>query len=161
MNSSGAGVYIYNAFHRRHADRRFKKWCRRVTAFLLPQLTELRFVHGSPVVKLCNGLLADALGLGCERLEVLAPRAGSAIAEIRAYTAGVGSQFFELPGSMHPVVVRRFKAMAKMRRARPVDTQGIIRFATARSKPIEIRVTTKTREDGQTDVIMELPARVD
>jgi hypothetical protein len=128
-----------------------------MTSFLLPQLTELRFAHGSPVVKLCNGLLADALSRGFERLEVLAPRAGSAIAEIRAYKGGLGSPYFELPSSLHHIVVRRFKAMARMRRARPVDTQGIIRFETARTKPVEIGVATETREDGQTDVIMKLP----
>ena len=127
------------------------------TSFLLPQLTELRFVHGSPVVKLCNGLLADALSRGLERLELLAPRAGSPIAEIRAYKGGVGSQYFELPASMHHVIVRRFKAMAKMRRTRPVDRQGIIRFAPAGTKPIEIRVTTNTGKDGRTNVAMDLP----
>jgi type II secretory ATPase GspE/PulE/Tfp pilus assembly ATPase PilB-like protein len=125
--------------------------------FLLPQLTELRFVHESPVVKLCNGLLADALSRGFERLEILAPRAGSVIAEIRAYKGEVGSQYFELPASMHQIVVRRFKAMARMRRARPVDTQGIIRFQTTRTKPIDIRVTTNPGKDGQTNVIMNLP----
>ena len=124
---------------------------------LFPQLTEGPFVHHSPVVKLCKGLLADALNRGFERLEVLAPRAGSAIAEIRAYKGGVGSQYFELPSSLHRIVVRRFKAMARMRRARPVDTQGIIRFQPARTKPIEIRVTTETREDAQTNVLIELP----
>ena len=127
------------------------------TRFLLPQLSELRFVHGSPVVKLCNGLLADALSRGFERLDVLAPLAGSPIAEIRAYKSGVDSQYFELPSSMHHIVVRRFKAMAKMRRAQPADTQGVIRFQTTRTKPIEIRVTTETRGDGQTNVLIELP----
>lgn len=126
--------------------------------FLLPQLSELRFAHGSPVVKLCHGLLADALDRGFERLEVLAPPAGAAVAEIRAYKGDVDSHFFALPSSMHPIVVRRFKAMAKMRRARPADTQGMIRFEGARSKPIEIRVTTNTRTDGRADVIMKLPA---
>ena len=127
---------------------------------LFPQLTEGPFVHHSPVVKLCKGLLADALHRGFERLEVLAPRAGSAIAEIRAYKGGVGSQYFELPSSLHRIVVRRFKTMAKMRRTRPVDTQGIIRLETAHTKPIEIRVTTKTREDGRANVIINLTAPV-
>jgi len=130
---------------------------RRTPRFLLPQLTELRFVHRSPVVMLCNGLLADALSRGFERLEVLAPRRGSPIAEIRAYQGEVGGQYFELPASMHQIVVRRFKAMARMRRSRPEDTQGTIRFQTARTKPIDIRVTSNTREDGQTTVIMNLP----
>lgn len=125
--------------------------------FLLPQLTDVRFVHRSPVVMLCNGLLADALSRGFERLEVLAPRAGSPIAEVRAYQGAAGGQFFELPASMHQIVVRRFKAMARMRRTRPKDTHGTIRFQTARTKPIDIRVTTNTREDGQTNVIMNLP----
>jgi len=129
----------------------------RVPRFLLPQLTELRFVHRSPVVMLCNGLLADALSRGCERVEVVAPRAGSPIAEIRAYKGEVGSQYFALPASMHQIVVRRFKAMARMRRTRPVDTQGVIRFQTARTKPVDIRVTTSTREDGRANVIMNLP----
>jgi hypothetical protein len=124
--------------------------------FLLPQLTEVRFVHGPPVVMLCNGLLADALSHGFERLEVVAPRAGS-LAEIRAYKGEVGSQYFELPASMHQLVVRRFKAMARMRRTRPQDTQGTIRFQTGRTKPIDIPVTTNTREDGQTNVTMTLP----
>lgn len=126
---------------------------------LLPQLNESRFVQGSPVIKLCNGLLADALSRGFERLDLLAPRAGSPIAEIRAYTGGLGSRYFELPSSMHHIVVRRFKAMARMRRTRPADTQGIIRLATAGTKPIEIRVTTEIREDGQTNVTMNLPVR--
>jgi len=56
--------------------------------------------------------------------------------------------------------VRRFKAMARMRRARPVDTQGIIRFQTACTKPIEIRVTTELREDGQTNLLITLPVLV-
>ena len=123
---------------------------------LFPQLTEGRFVHQSPVVKLCKGLLAAALDAGFERLEVLAPRAGSPIAEIRAYRGDSGSRYFELPASMHRSVVRRFKAMARMRRARPSDTDGVIRLDLARGKPIPIRVTTRARADGQADVIMSL-----
>jgi len=73
---------------------------------LFPQLTEGPFVHQSPVVKLCKGLLAAALDRGFERLEVLAPRAGSPIAEIRAYRGASGSRYFELPASMHQSVVR-------------------------------------------------------
>src|SRR3989442_8867753 len=88
---------------------------------LFPQLTEGPFVHQSPVVKLCKGLLAEALDRGFERLEILAPREGSPIAEIRAYRGESGSRYFEIPASMHQSVVRRFKAMAKMRRARPLD----------------------------------------
>ena len=121
---------------------------------LFPQLTEGRFVHQSPVVKLCKGLLADALNRGFERLEVLAPREGSAIAEIRSYRGQFGSRYFELPASMHHTVVRRFKAMARMRRTRPGDTEGFIRLERARGKPIQIRVTTEARADGQADVIM-------
>jgi hypothetical protein len=124
---------------------------------LLPQLTEGRFVHQSPVVKLCKGLLADALNRGFERLEVLAPREGSAIAEIRAYRGERGSRYFELPSSMHQTVVRRFKAMARMRRTHPVDTAGLIRLERARGKPIQIRVKTEARADGQADVIMNFP----
>lgn len=124
---------------------------------LLPQLTEGRFVHQSPVVKLCKGLLADALNRGFERLEVVAPREGSAIAEIRAYRGECASRYFELPASMHHAVVSRFKAMAKMRRTRPVDTAGLIQLERSRGKPIQIRVTTSARPDGQADVIMNLP----
>ena len=123
-------------------------------SLLFPQLTEGRFIHQSPVVKLCKGLLADALDRGFERLEVLAPREGSAIAEIRAYRGECGSRYFELPSSMHQTVVRRFKAMARMRRTRPVDTEGFIRLERARGKPIQIRVTTNARADGPADVIM-------
>ena len=127
--------------------------------FLLPQLGELRFVHELPLVELCNGLVAGAIARGFERLEVLAPETGSAIAEIRAYTGEFGSQYFALPASMHRHVVRRFKAMAKMRRTRPADTQGLIRFERVRSKPIAIRVMLSPRADGQADVIMTLPTR--
>jgi len=123
---------------------------------LFPQLTEGRFVHQSPVVKLCKGLLADALDRGFDRLEVLAPREGSPIAEVRAYRGASGSRYFELPASMHQSVVRRFKAMAKMRRARPLDTEGLIRLDRARGKPIPIRVTIRARADGQADLIMNL-----
>ena len=125
---------------------------------LLPQLTEGRFVHVSPVVKLCRGLLTDALDQNVERLEVLAPREGSAIAEIRAYRGEVGSRYFELPSSMHHTVVRRFKAMARMRRTRPADAEGFIRLERARGKPIQIRVTTNVRADGQADVIITFPS---
>ena len=125
---------------------------------LFPQLTEGRFVHQSPVVKLCKWLLADALNRGFERLEVLAPREGSPIAEIRAYKDEFGSRYFELPSSMHHTVVRGFKAMARMRRSRPVDTEGFIRLERARGKPIQIRVTTNARADGQADVIMNFLA---
>jgi hypothetical protein len=125
---------------------------------LFPQLTEGPFVHRSPVVKLCKGLLADALNRGFERLEVLAPREGSAIAEIRAYRGECGSRYFELPSSMHHTVVRRFKAMARMRRTRPVDAEGCIRLERASGKPIQIRVTTHARADGQADVILNFPA---
>jgi hypothetical protein len=124
---------------------------------LLPQLTEGRFVHQSPVVKLCKALLADALDRGFERLKVVAPREGSAVAEIHAYRGECASRYFELPASMHPTVVRRFKAMAKMRRTRPVDTEGLIRLERSRGKTIQIRVTTSARTDGQADVIMDLP----
>jgi hypothetical protein len=122
--------------------------------FLFPQLTEGRFVHQSPVVKLCKGLLADALDRGFERLEVLAPRDGAAIAEIRAYRGERGSRYFELPASMHHTVVRGFKAMARMRRTRPADREGLIRLERARGKPVQIGVTTSARADGQADVIM-------
>jgi hypothetical protein len=121
---------------------------------LLPQLTEGRFVHQSPVVTLCKGLLAGALDLGFERLEVLAPRADSAIAEIRAYRGECGSRYFELPASMHHTVVRRLKAMARMRRQQPRDTEGCIRLERSRGKPIPIRVTTEARPDGEGDMIM-------
>ena len=124
--------------------------------FLLPQLGEMRFVHELPLVELCNGLVAGALASGFERLEVLAPRAGSAIAEIRGYNGESGSQYFALPASMHRQVVRRFKAMAKIRRTRPADTQGVIRFERVPSKPIEIPVKLASRADGQADVIMTL-----
>ena len=127
--------------------------------FLLPQVGEIRFVHELPLVELCNGLIAGALACGVERLEVLAPQVGSAIAEIRAYTGELGSQYLALPSSMHPRVVRRFKAMARMRRARPADKQGVIRFQRGRSKPLPIRVTLSARADGQADVIMTLPTR--
>ena len=123
---------------------------------LLPQLTEGRFVHQSPVVKLCKELLAGALDLGFERLEVLAPRAGSAIAEIRAYRGDCGSRYFELPASMHRTVVRRLRAMAKMRRSQPLDTEGCIRLERSRGKPIAIRVTTAARPDGPGDRIMNI-----
>lgn len=125
---------------------------------LLPQLTEGRFVHQSPVVKLCKGLLADALNRGFERLEVLAPRAGSPIAEIRACRGEFGSRYFELPASMHHIVVRRLKAMARMRRTRPADTAGFIPLERAQGKPIQIRVTTEARADGQADVIINFPS---
>jgi hypothetical protein len=123
---------------------------------LFPQLTEGRFVHQSPVVKLCKGLLAEALDRGFDWLAVVAPREGSPIAEIRAYRGACGRRYFALPASMHQSVVRRFKAMAKMRRARPLDTEGIIRLDRARGKPIPIRVTTRARADGQADLIMNL-----
>ena len=123
--------------------------------FLFPQLTEGRFVHQSPVVKLCKGLLADALHRGFERLEVLAPREGSPIAEILAYKGGLGTRYFELPSSMHRTVVRRLKAMAKMRRTRPADMEGVIRLERAEGKPLQIHVTTKARPDGQADVMMD------
>lgn len=121
---------------------------------LFPQLTDGRFVHASPVVELCRGLLTEALDHGVERLEVLAPREGSAIAEIRAYRGECGSRYFELPSSMHHTVVRRFKAMARMRRTRPADAEGFIRLERGRGKPIQIRVTTNARAEGQVDVIM-------
>jgi hypothetical protein len=127
--------------------------------FLLPQLGESRFVHDLPLVELCNGLVAEALAGGFERLEVLAPQTGSAIAEIRAYKQDVGSPFFAVPSSMHRRVVRRFKAMAKMRRARPADTQGVIHFERVRSKPIAIPVLLRPGADGQADVVMTLPIR--
>src|SRR6266850_5702762 len=113
--------------------------------FLLPQLGEMRFVHELPLVELCNGLVAGALARGFERLEVLAPQVSSAIAEIRGYKGESGSEYFALPASMHRQVVRRFKAMAKMRRTRPADTQGLIRFERVRSKPIPIRVMLSPR----------------
>lgn len=124
--------------------------------FLLPQLGELRFVHDLPLVELCNGLVAGALDRGFDRLEVLAPQPGSFIAEIWAYKGQRGSQYFELPRSIHSRVVRRFKAMGKMRRVRPADTHGIIQFMGGRGKPIEIPVTLSPRSDGQADVIMLL-----
>lgn len=125
--------------------------------FLLPQIGELRFVHELPMVELCNGLVAGALDRGFDRLEVLGPQAGSVIAEIWAYKGERGSQYFELPRSIHQRVVRRFKAMAKMRRVRPADTHGIIQFVGGGRKPIEIPVTLSPRSDGQADVIMLLP----
>jgi len=121
---------------------------------LFPQLTDGRFVHVSPIVTLCRGLLTDALDHGFERLEVLAPRAGSVIAEIRAYRGECGSRYFELPSSMHHTVVRRFKAMARMRRTRPADAEGLIRLERTRGKSIHVRVTTHVRAEGQPDVIM-------
>ena len=127
--------------------------------FLLPQVGEIRFVHELPLVELCNGLVAGALDRGFDRLEVLAPQPGTAIAEIRAYKGQRSNQYFELPSSMHQRVVRRFKAMAKMRRARPADTQGIIQFARVPRKPIAIRVRLSPRPDGQADVILTLPGR--
>ena len=127
--------------------------------FLLPQVGEIRFVHELPLVELCNGLVGGALDRGFDRLEVLAPQPGAAIAEILAYKGQWRSQYFELPSSMHQRVVRRFKAMAKMRRARPADTQGIIQFARVPRKPIAIRVRLSPRPDGQADVILTLPGR--
>lgn len=124
--------------------------------FLFPQLTEGPFVHQSPVLQLCKGLLTQALQLGFERVEVVAPRESSPFAEIRGYRDGRGSRYFEVPSSMHAIVVRRFKAMARMRRARPADMQGLIRLDRAEGKPITIRVTTKSRDDGRADVIMNL-----
>jgi hypothetical protein len=123
--------------------------------FLFPQLTEGPFVRQSPVAELCKELLVDALNRGFERLEVLAPREGSAIAEIRAYRGASGSPYFELPASMHHTVVRRFKAMARMRRTRPADTEGFIQLERPRGKPIQIRVTTNAAA-GSADVIMNL-----
>ncbi len=128
--------------------------------FLFPQLSDVGFVHERPVVKLCNALLEDALSRGFERLEVSAPRAGSAISDIRAYKGGIASRYFDLPASMYHIVTRRFKVMARMRRVRPVDEQGIIRVERAGSAPIEIRVSTYMRADGTEDVVMNLPARV-
>ena len=125
--------------------------------FLLPQVGEIRFVHELPLVELCNGVLAGALDRGFDRLEVLAPQPGAAVAEIRAYKGQWSSEYFELPSSMYQRVVRRFKAIAKMRRARPADTQGIIQFARAWRKPIAIHVRLSPRPDGQADVIMTLP----
>jgi hypothetical protein len=127
--------------------------------FLLPQLGEIRFVHELPLVELCNGLVAGALTSGFERLEILAPQHGAAIAEIRGYKGESGSQYFALPASMHRQVVRRFKAMAKMRRVRPADTQGVIQFQRVPSKPIAIPVKLGPRADGQADVIMTLKGR--
>lgn len=127
--------------------------------FLLPQVGEIRFVHDLPLVELCHGLVAGALDGGFDRLEVLAPQPGAAVAEVRAYKEEASSRYFELPASMHQRVVRRFKAMARMRRARPADTQGIIRFARARRTPIAIPVGLSLRPDGQADVIMDLRAR--
>lgn len=124
--------------------------------FIFPQLTEGRFVHQSPVVKLCKGILADALDQGFERLEVLAPRDGSPVAEIRGYTGERGSRYFELPASMHHTVVRRFKAMAKMRRTRPADTAGFMWLDRPQSKPVQIRVTTSARADGRVDMVISL-----
>ena len=126
--------------------------------FLLPQIGEIRFVHELPLVELCNGLVSGALDGGFDRLEVVAPQPGAAIAEIRAYHGQSSSQYFALPASMHQRVVRRFKAMAKMRRAHPADSQGIIQFAGTRRKPIPIQVRLSLRPDGQADVIMTLPA---
>jgi hypothetical protein len=126
-------------------------------SFLLPQVGPIRVVQELPLIQLCNGLVAEALQQGVERLEVLAPRRGAAIAAIRAYRGKRRSEFFELPGSMHPRVVRRFKAMAKMRRTKPADTRGVIRFMSDRPKPVEIGVRLRTRPDGQADVIMTLP----
>lgn len=122
--------------------------------FLLPQVGQIRLVEELPIIELCNGLVAGALDQGCERLEVLAPQPGAVIAEIRAYHGQQSSEAFELPSSMHKRVVRRFKAMAKMRRTRPADTRGVIRFARDRRKPIEISVSLRPRSDGQADVIM-------
>ena len=124
--------------------------------FLLPQVGQIRLVPELPLVELCNGLVAGALLQGFERLEVLAPQPGAVIAEIRAYRGKRSSEFFELPSSMYQRVVRRFKAMAKMRRTRPADTRGVIRFARDRRKPINIRVRLRTRSDGQADVVLTL-----
>ena len=124
--------------------------------FLLPQVGEMRFVHDLPIVALCNGLVAGAVDQGFERLEVLAPRAGAVIAEIRAYTGPRGVGYFELPSSMHQRIVRRFKAMAKMRRLRPADTRGVIRFVRDHHEPMDIPVSLRSRADGQADVIMTL-----
>lgn len=126
--------------------------------FLFPQLTDVGFVHEPPIVKLCNGLIAEALSHGFERLEFLAPERDSAISEVRAVKDGVGSRYFELPASTYLTVVRRLKVMAKMRRIRPTDEQGTIRVERARGAPIEISVTTKTHADGTEDIIMTLPA---
>lgn len=127
--------------------------------FLLPQVSPMRFVHELPLVELCNGLVAGALDQGFDRLEVLAPDAGAVMAEIRAYRGRRSSPYFALPVSMHQRVVRRMKAMAKMRRIRPPDTRGVIRFAGKQRRPIEIAVRLRPRADGQADVIMTLPER--
>lgn len=125
--------------------------------FLLPPLSDVRFAHEQPVVKLCNALLQDALDRGFERLEVSAPRPAAAISSIRAYKDGIATEFFDLPASMYHVVVRRFKAMARMRRIRPLDEQGIIRIDKPGSAPLEIRVSASKQADGTEDVVMNLP----
>jgi type II secretory ATPase GspE/PulE/Tfp pilus assembly ATPase PilB-like protein len=124
--------------------------------FLLPQVGDFRVVRELPLIELCNGLVAEALDQGFERLEVLAPRPGAVIAKIRACQGRRRSECLELPSSMHQRVVRRFKAMAKMRRTQPADTRGVIRFVSDRRKPVDIRVRLRPRADGEADVIMTL-----
>jgi hypothetical protein len=125
-------------------------------SFLLPQVGRIRLVHDLPVVELCNGLIAGALDEGFERLEVLAPAPGAVVAEIEAYQGPRRSTYFELPSSMHQRVVRRFKAMAKMRRTKPADVRGVIRFSKDSGKPVEVDVSLRSRADGQADVVMTL-----
>ena len=127
-----------------------------MTRFLLPQVGATRFVHELPLVELCNGLVADALERGFDRLDVVAPQPGKPVAELRGYHGQSSSTYFELPASMHQRVVRRFKAMAKMRRKQPPDMQGVIQFTPARRKPVAIPVSLSPRPDGQADVIMTL-----
>jgi len=113
-------------------------------------------VHELPLVELCNGLVAGALDQGFDRLEVLAPESGAVTAEIRAYLGQQSTAYFALPSSMYTRVIRRLKAMAKMRRKRPADTRGMIRFTRRQSKPADIGVNLRPRPDGQADVIMIL-----
>jgi len=127
--------------------------------FLLPQVGELRTVHELPLIQLCNGLVARGLDQGCRRLEVRAPRRGAVVAEISAFRGKRKSESFAVPSSLYPRVLRRFKAMARMRRNRPADTRGVIRFAGDRAKPVEIPVRLRPRPDGQADLIMTLPSR--
>lgn len=56
---------------------------------------QLRVVHELPLIELCNGLVVGALKQGFERLEVLAPRPGAVIAEIRGRRGKRSSRFFD------------------------------------------------------------------
>jgi len=110
----------------------------------------------APVSKLWYGVIIEGLRKGHERVHV-APTGDSTEFVIRACHEGAWADLMRLPAQMYGLVVRRLKVMASLDLVRRTSF-GEGRFILVhRDARFEIKATVRVRDDGQEEVMVDLP----